>query len=137
MLVEQLIAYVYLKRIGDRCNTSRIDNLQRRLKQLQPCTLIETLQTERSHELEYELHKGNQSKRLQQTEYFRLTKHQVEDVSQAIGWIKPEKKARLMAELMCFIAGILFQMTAVAGTCAMWPDPPNGIDMESIKTRRH
>ena len=79
------MGYVYLIRNGDLYKIGRTDNLQRRLKQLQPCTLIQSLQTDRSRDLEYELHKKYKSKRLPQTEYFRLSESQVEDVSVALG----------------------------------------------------
>ena len=67
------MGYVYLIQNGDLFKIGRTDNLQRRLKQLQPCTVIQTLETDRSRDLEYELHKKYKAKRLPQTEYFRLT----------------------------------------------------------------
>jgi len=82
---EIQLGYVYLIRNGDLFKIGRTDNLQRRLKQLQPCTVIQTLETDRSRDLEYELHQQYKSKRIPQTEYFRLTESQVEDVAVALG----------------------------------------------------
>lgn len=79
------MGYVYMIRNGDLYKIGRTDNLQRRLKQLQPCTVVQTLETDRSRDLEYELHKKYKSKRLPQTEYFRLSESQVEKVAVALG----------------------------------------------------
>jgi len=79
------MGYVYLIQNGDLFKIGRTDNLQHRLKQLQPCTVIQTLKTDRSRDLEYELHQRFKSKRVPQTEYFRLTESQVEDAAVALG----------------------------------------------------
>ena len=63
------MGYVYVIQNGD-LKIGRTDNLQRRL--IQPCTVIQTLETDRSRGLEYELHQKYKAKRLTQTEYFRL-----------------------------------------------------------------
>ena len=83
------MAYVYLVRNGDLHKIGRTDNLERRLKQLQPCTVVQTLETDRSRDLEYELHNRYKSKRLPQTEYFRLTDADVDAVRAALGWVAP------------------------------------------------
>ena len=80
-----LMGYVYLIRNGDLYKIGRTDNLERRLKELQPCTVIQTLETDRSRDLEYERHKKYKAKRLPQTEYFRLSQSQVEEVAVALG----------------------------------------------------
>ena len=84
--------YVYLIRNGDLYKIGHTSNLERRLKQLQPCVLVQSLITDRSLNLEQELHKRFQGVRLPQSEYFRLTPHQVEQVRLALGWKKPQNQ---------------------------------------------
>ena len=84
------VGYVYLIRNGDLYKIGHTANLERRLKQLQPCVLIQSLVTDRSLNLEQELHKLFQNVRIPQTEYFRLNKYQVEQARLALGWIKPQ-----------------------------------------------
>ena len=86
------MAHVYLIKNGDLYKIGRTDNLKRRLKQLQPCTVIQTLETNRSRDLEYELHQKYKSKRLPQTEYFRLTPSEADEVCVALGGGVPEKQ---------------------------------------------
>ena len=78
------MAFVYLIRNGDLHKIGRTDNLERRLKQLQSCTVVQTLETDRSRDLEYELHNRYKSKRLPQTEYFRLTDPDVDAIRQQL-----------------------------------------------------
>ena len=82
--------YVYLIRNGDLYKIGHTSNLERRLKQLQPCVLVQSLITDRSLNLEQELHRRFQDVRLPQSEYFRLNPHQVEQVRLALGWKKPQ-----------------------------------------------
>ena len=84
--------YVYLIRNGDLYKIGHTSNLERRLKQLQPCVLVQSLITDRSLNLEQELHKRFQGVRLPQSEYFRLNPHQVEQVRLALGWKKPQNQ---------------------------------------------
>ena len=84
------MGYVYLVRNGDLFKIGRTENLQRRLKQLQPGHLIQAAQTDRSRDLEYELHARFKSVRIPQTEYFRLNDYQVQQVRIALGWVKPK-----------------------------------------------
>ncbi len=84
------MGYVYLVRNGDLFKIGRTENLQRRLKQLQPGHLIQAAQTDRSRDLEYELHARFKGVRIPQTEYFRLNDYQVEQVRIALGWAKPK-----------------------------------------------
>ena len=87
-----MAGFVYLIRNGDLHKIGRTDNLKRRLKQLQPCTVVQTLETNRSRDLEHELHKRFKSKRIPQTEYFRLTEAEVDEVRVALGWVKPSRE---------------------------------------------
>lgn len=84
------MGYVYLVRNGDLYKIGHTENLERRLKQLHACALIQSLVTDRSLNLEQELHMRFQNVRLPQTEYFRLTDYQVEQVRLALGWKKPQ-----------------------------------------------
>ena len=115
LLVERM-GYVYLIRNGDLYKIGRTDNLQRRLKQLQPCTVIQTLETDRSRDLEYDLHKKFKSQRLPQTEYFRLSKSQVEEAAVALGR-KPGP-------------GTTSSITGLSG-----PNPWVGVPKEEYKSR--
>ena len=82
--------YVYLIRNGDLYKIGHTENLERRLKQLQPNILIQSLEIDRSLNLEQELHRRFQSVRIPQSEYFRLNDYQVEQVRLALGWKKPQ-----------------------------------------------
>ena len=84
------MAYVYLIQNGDLFKIGRTEHLERRLKQLQPGRLVQAGQTDRSRDLEYELHQRFKSVRIPQTEYFRLNDCQVEQVRVALGWAKPQ-----------------------------------------------
>lgn len=89
-----MAGYVYLIRNGDLHKIGRTDNLDRRLKQLQPCVLVQSLKTDRSRDLEYELHKRFKDKRIPQTEYFRLDEAEVNLVRIALGW-QPDEPIQL------------------------------------------
>jgi len=89
-----MAGYVYLIRNGDLHKIGRTDNLDRRLKQLQPCVLVQSLKTDRSRDLEHELHQQFKAKRLPQTEYFRLDEAEVKLVRIALGW-KPDEPVQL------------------------------------------
>jgi hypothetical protein len=75
-----MAGFVYLIRNGDLHKIGRTDNLGRRMKQLQPDEILQVLETDRSRDLEHELHEQFKAKRLPQTEYFRLTPQDVATV---------------------------------------------------------
>lgn len=79
------MGYVYLIRNGDLYKIGHTENLERRLKQLMPCELVQALKTDRSLNLEQELHRRFRDARIPQTEYFRLNAYQVEQVRLALG----------------------------------------------------
>jgi len=81
-----MAGYVYLVRNGDLHKIGRTDNLQRRLQQLQPDEVVQVLETDRSRDLEYELHQQFKAKRLPQTEYFRLDEAEVNAARMQLGW---------------------------------------------------
>ena len=81
-----MAGFVYLIRNGDLHKIGRTDNLQKRLKQLKPDEVVQVLETDRSRDLEHELHQQFKKKRLPQTEYFRLDEAEVERARMALGW---------------------------------------------------
>jgi len=81
-----MAGFVYLIRNGDLYKIGRSDNLSRRMKQLRPDEVLQVLETDRSRDLEYELHEQFKAKRLPQTEYFRLDELEVNLVRMALGW---------------------------------------------------
>ena len=85
------MGHVYLIRNQDLYKIGHTENLERRIKQLQPCVLVQSLETDRSLNLERELHKQYEDVRLPQSEYFRLSEDQVEKVRIALGWKKPKQ----------------------------------------------
>jgi hypothetical protein len=80
------LGFVYLIRNGNLHKIGRTDNLGRRMKQLQPDEILQVMETDRSRDLEYELHKQFKAKRLPQTEYFRLNEPDLNLVRMALGW---------------------------------------------------
>ena len=81
-----MAGFVYLIRNGDLHKIGRTHNLEKRLKQLKPDEVVQVLETDRSRDLEYELHQQFKDKRLPQTEYFRLDEAEVERARMALGW---------------------------------------------------
>ena len=80
------MGWVYLIRNGDLHKIGRTDNLERRLQQLQPDAVVQVLETDRSRDLEHELHQQFKGKRLPQTEYFRLDDAEVNAARMELGW---------------------------------------------------
>ena len=87
----QMVGYVYLIRNGDLHKIGRTNNPEKRFRQLKPDEVIKVARTDRSRDLEYELHQMFKDKRLPQTEYFRLAEADVMTVALALdrttsGW---------------------------------------------------
>ena len=91
-----MAGFVYLIRNGDLHKIGRTDNLQKRLKQLKPDEVVQVLETDRSRDLEYELHQQFKEKRLPQTEYFRLDEAELNAARMTLGW-EPGQKVALPA----------------------------------------
>ena len=83
---------VYLVRNGDLHKIGRTDNLERRLAELKPGVLVQWLETDRSRDLEYELHQRFKFKRIPQTEYFRLNEREANEVKVALGGVATNYK---------------------------------------------
>lgn len=81
------MGWVYLIKNGDLYKIGITENLKQRLKQLKPGVLIQSQKSDRSRNIEYELHKLYKKCRIPQTEYFRLTPEQVSDVRKKLGWV--------------------------------------------------
>lgn len=72
------MAYVYLVKLFRMHKIGRTDNFERRMEQLKPAELIAKKSTNRSRDLEAELHKHFERKRLPQSEWFALSPKEVE-----------------------------------------------------------
>ena len=59
-------------------------NLQRRMKELKPDKIIRTLERTDYREIEKELHRKYKDVRLPQSEYFRLTKSQLDECTKRL-----------------------------------------------------
>ena len=78
-LVEK--GFVYLIRNEDIYKIGITDNLLRRFNQLKPDEILNVVRCSNYESLEKELHKKFKEYRIPQTEYFRLSKNQIEKVN--------------------------------------------------------
>ena len=79
------MAYVYVVKLFGMHKIGRTDNFERRMEQLKPAILIAKKSTNRSRDLEAELHKHFERKRLPQSEWFSLSPAQVEQCLKFMG----------------------------------------------------
>ena len=79
------MAHVYLVKLFGMHKIGRTDNFERRMEQLKPAVLIAKKSTNRSRDLEAELHKHFERKRLPQSEWFSLSPLQVEQCLKCMG----------------------------------------------------
>ena len=82
--------FVYFIRNKDLYKIGITQNLLRRLKQLKPDEVLNTVRCRNFKKLEKKLHNSFKENRIPQTEYFRLTSSQVEEVNRIM-----LKKAKL------------------------------------------
>ena len=73
--------FVYLIRNDDIYKIGITDNLLRRFNQLKPDEVLNVVRCSNFESLEKELHKKFKEYRIPQTEYFRLSKNQIEQVN--------------------------------------------------------
>ena len=73
--------FVYLIRNEDIYKIGITDNLLRRFNQLKPDEVLNVVRCSNFESLEKELHKKFKEYRIPQTEYFRLSKNQIEQVN--------------------------------------------------------
>ena len=95
------MAYVYLVKLFRMHKIGRTDNFQRRMEQLKPAELIAKKSTNRSRDLEAELHKHFERKRLPQSEWFALSPKEVEQClaftgANRVKRFKPKNQRRLV-----------------------------------------
>ena len=74
--------FVYFVRNGDLFKIGITENMLRRLKELAPDELLNVIRCSNFQEVERQLHRRFKDVRLPQTEYFRLSDQQVEEVHQ-------------------------------------------------------
>lgn len=74
------MGWVYFIQNEDLYKIGITENLERRMRELQPCILLKALSIENPRRLERVLHRKYRSVRIPQTEYFRLSKAHVEEV---------------------------------------------------------
>ncbi|QNI94551.1 bacteriophage-like DNA-binding domain-containing protein [Synechococcus sp. A15-127] len=72
--------FVYMIRNGDLVKIGITGNLLRRLAQLQPDEVLNVVRCSNFQDLEKDLHNLFKQERVPQTEYFRLTEHQIDKV---------------------------------------------------------
>lgn len=75
--------FVYLIQNKDLYKIGITENLIRRFRQLKPTEILDVVRCSNYKELEQELHIKFKNARIPQTEYFRLTKEQVQQVHDA------------------------------------------------------
>ena len=74
--------FVYFVRNGDLFKIGITENMLRRMNQLTPDELLNVVRCSNFQEVERELHRRFKDVRLPQTEYFRLSDQQVQEVHQ-------------------------------------------------------
>ena len=74
--------FVYFVRNGDLFKIGITENMLRRLRELAPDELLNIVRCPNFQEVEWELHRRFKDVRLPQTEYFRLSDQQVQEVHQ-------------------------------------------------------
>ena len=74
--------YVYFVRNGELFKIGITENMLRRLRELVPDELLNVVRCSNFQEVERELHRRFKDVRLPQTEYFRLSDQQVQEVHQ-------------------------------------------------------
>ena len=89
------MGYIYLIRNGDLFKIGRTDDPKRRMKELKPDEVIAIHQTDDADSLEKTLHKRFKSKRLPQSEYFRINGDEALRALQGSG--APSYQSRLLS----------------------------------------
>ena len=74
---DSIYGFVYLIRNGDLCKIGITENFLRRIDQLKPDEVLNVVRCENFKELEKDLHSFFKDVRLPQTEYFRLSREQI------------------------------------------------------------
>ena len=77
---ESDIGYVYFIRNKDLYKIGKTNNMLRRMKQLEPDELLDSVRCSNYHQLEREVQAQFKAVRIPQTEYYRLNKEQIKKV---------------------------------------------------------
>ena len=77
---EPDIGFVYFVRNKDIYKIGKTNNMLRRMKQLDPDELLDSVRCSNYHQLEREVQAQFKSVRIPQTEYYRLNKEQIKKV---------------------------------------------------------
>tara|TARA_Y100001968_G_scaffold217938_1_gene200587 strand:- start:66536 stop:67078 length:543 start_codon:yes stop_codon:yes gene_type:complete len=110
-----MAGYVYLVRNKDLFKIGRTNNLQRIFKSLKPDEIVKTLETEYPRALEARLLRRYKSKRIPDSEYFRLSKKQVLDCKRQLG-AKGSLPSTLGAEVSIGLTGSFLLIFATSFT---------------------
>ena len=74
-----MAGYVYLIRVGDLYRIGKADNLDKKIKKLQPDELLTSIMTKEPETLEARLLRKYKSQRIPETGYLKLTKRQISE----------------------------------------------------------
>ena len=69
--------YVYLIRVGDLYRIGKTDNLEKKIKKLNPDELLTSIKTKEPETLEARLLRRYKSQRIPETGYLNLSKRQI------------------------------------------------------------
>ena len=103
--------YVYLIQNGDLYNIGSTDDLELVKKSLHPGVILASLSTNNSNIIVNMLHNEYSSKRLPQSNYFRLTKNQSEEIRQKL--LEGEEKSKLKPFFSGYKLVIIFLLSWV------------------------
>ena len=74
------VGFVYFIRNKDLYKIGKTNNMLRRMKQLEPDELLDSVRCSNYHQLEREVQAQFKAERITQTEYYRLNKEQIKKV---------------------------------------------------------
>ena len=80
-----MMGYVYLVRNGDLYKIGIANNLQKELKLIKPDEIIKTFEADHPKSIEARLLRRYKSKRIPDSNYFRLSKEQLNDCKRQLG----------------------------------------------------
>tara|TARA_B100000700_G_C14846199_1_gene761713 strand:+ start:182 stop:604 length:423 start_codon:yes stop_codon:yes gene_type:complete len=105
--------FVYLIRNKDIYKIGITKNIARRMKQLKPHSIIQIIQVRDFMNIEKELHEYFKSKRIPQTEYFRLSNGDIRDcinLMKNVESIDKKTQKRFISKKKSLVFSILFSL---------------------------
>ena len=99
--------YLYLIRNGDLYQIGRTINLERKIKNINPDEILKTVKLDNPKSFQVRLFRRYKSKRVPETEYFRLTKEEIADCILQMG-SKRILPIRLEEEVKICFTGSIF-----------------------------